>query len=408
MTNRSWALLAMGATLLTASRSHAAATAQSKADRVNVRSRPGYAGEIITQLKRGQQVAVLGTNSISNPAADEPALWFRVALPQDASLWVTSEFLDPATKAVTADVLNVRAGPSIDYAIVARAPKGTVLETHGAAEDGWIEVTAPQGAFGYVPANWVTLDGAAASSAGTTNAPTTASVPTIASTNTLAAIPPGGSSNTVASARAQSPVTPPPTRPSAAADALENAPARGTAKTQPDDLAWAMQFIDGPKPFRPPPTVSTNTPFPPTSGTRTSSMVIPPTSAVVAPDSGTHATAEVSPKTPSPDTAALPPTTTAATAGAAEPTTTEGEARRVRREGLVIRPSNIVAPSYYALEARDTGQTINFLLTSRPEPINWREYRGKVVIVTGREYLDSRKIWRGIPILDVEEIEAVR
>jgi hypothetical protein len=84
------------------------------------------------------------------------------------------------------------------------------------------------------------------------------------------------------------------------------------------------------------------------------------------------------------------------------------DARWVRREGLVIRPFNFAAPSYFALQARDSGKTINFLFTSRAEPINWREYRGKVVILTGREYLDKRTYWRGVPLLDVENVEAVR
>ena len=80
----------------------------------------------------------------------------------------------------------------------------------------------------------------------------------------------------------------------------------------------------------------------------------------------------------------------------------------MRREGLVIRPFNIQAPSYFALKATDSGKTVNFLFSTRPEPINWREYRGKVVIVTGREYLDARYFWQNTPLLDVETIEAVR
>jgi hypothetical protein len=84
------------------------------------------------------------------------------------------------------------------------------------------------------------------------------------------------------------------------------------------------------------------------------------------------------------------------------------EARWVRREGLVIRPFNFAAPTFYGLQARDSGKTMNFLFTSRADPLNWREYRGKVVIVSGREFLDRRTYWRGVPVLDVEEIEAVR
>lgn len=80
----------------------------------------------------------------------------------------------------------------------------------------------------------------------------------------------------------------------------------------------------------------------------------------------------------------------------------------MRREGLVIRPSHIQAPTHYGLDAVDSGKRINFLFSTRAEPINWREYRGKVVIVTGREYLDARYFWQDTPLLDVETIEAVR
>ena len=74
----------------------------------------------------------------------------------------------------------------------------------------------------------------------------------------------------------------------------------------------------------------------------------------------------------------------------------------------MIRPLNVQAPSFYALKALDSGKTVNFLLSTRADPINWREYRGKVIIVTGREYLDSRYYWQDIPLLDVETVEAVR
>ncbi len=53
-------------------------------------------------------------------------------------------------------------------------------------------------------------------------------------------------------------------------------------------------------------------------------------------------------------------------------------------------------------------KTVNFLFSTRAEPINWKEYRGRVVIVSGREYLDSRFFWQKVPLLDVESIEAVR
>jgi len=77
----------------------------------------------------------------------------------------------------------------------------------------------------------------------------------------------------------------------------------------------------------------------------------------------------------------------------------------VRREGKVVRPSNFAAPSFHALQAEDGKRKVNFLYTTRAEPIDWRQFRGKLVVVTGREYLDERPYWNGIPLLDVETIE---
>lgn len=82
--------------------------------------------------------------------------------------------------------------------------------------------------------------------------------------------------------------------------------------------------------------------------------------------------------------------------------------RWVRREGILVWPKNIVAPSHLALKAREGGRIINFVILTQPGVPSLREYRGRVVILTGREYLDKRPVWRNIPLLDVESIEAVR
>lgn len=103
-----------------------------------------------------------------------------------------------------------------------------------------------------------------------------------------------------------------------------------------------------------------------------------------------------------------PPQVTSKPLPSGIPGLNDAEARRVRREGRVVRAGNIQAPSFYALEARDSGKIINFLMTSRAEPLNWRQYHGRVVVITGREYLDRRRLWDDVPLLNVESIEAIR
>lgn len=396
MTNRSWRSIAASAiALLVSSSGFAASTARSTADRVNVRSRPGYAGEIITQLSRDQEIVVLGTNTLSRPAADEPPVWLKIELPSGRPLWVSSDFVNPTTREVTADVLNVRAGPGLDFAVVGRVQKGAILETHGNERNGWIEVGAPQGSIGYVPANWVTFSGTGGQSA-TATASKVSGATSEPTTNVAAATTTTPSSRTV--------VQPPPTI------ASTPAPAPAPRAYQSADMAWAMQFI---------------TPSGLDTGHKAPSPTVQSTTLPLSADTNAAFTPSLEPSEPVDVTRDAPAPAVAPGVDAAEGSTSPGtaaytadstviadsppaDARWVRREGLVIRPSNPLAPSFYALEARDSGKTINFLITSRPEPINWREYHNKIVIVTGREYLDGRRLWREIPLLDVEKIEAVR
>lgn len=362
----------------------AATSAFSKADRVNVRSRPGYVGEIITQLTRGEALRVIGTNLLSKPAPDEPSTWYKIELPETSPLWVSAEYVDADTKTVKADVLNVRAGPSYDHASVARVTRGTVLNLLGDVRDGWLQVAAPAGAFGFVPANWVTFDAAgaaaplvppAASSTVNTNTITTTNAPPTPSTPKPSTnAPPSGATPTGGTA-------------STAAPATSNSVSVAVAPSLPvvaDTPAPAPATSASPSPAGP----STNQPASPSVTTQTAAIPAAP----------------ITRDEPESDVATSTAEEVIATSEAEE----ETQGRRVRREGLVVRPSNLKAPTFYALKARDSGKTINFLFTSRSLPIQWREYWGKVVWITGREYLDQRHLWRGIPLLDVEDIEAVR
>ncbi|MGE3310198.1 MAG: SH3 domain-containing protein [Limisphaerales bacterium] len=406
MTSRTWQRLAaafqvfLPALFLAPAPSSFAATthAYSKADRVNVRSRPGFVGEIVTQLTRGQAVNVLDTVTLKQPGAGEPPVWTRIELPAEAPVWASADYVDRATGLVRADLLNIRSGPTFDHAIVARAKNGATLKVLSPPADGWIQVAAPPGSVGFVPASWL-ADSPPASNPPGTPSPSTPS--TIASTTREAA--------------------PAVAVPNPANDPAPNtggSPAPQKASPTISDNAWLEQFLGRS------PTSSASSNSPPDAASSTN--IAPPASttpvdtSATLPSTGSETVAVASPvavegsSAPTP-VAIQPAVVVPATETEPDPTTSVAlettspeEGRWVRREGLVVRPSNIAAPSFYALKARDGGVLMNFLITPGAGRDALREYRGRVVIVTGREYLDDRSLWRATPLLHVETIEAVR
>jgi uncharacterized protein YgiM (DUF1202 family) len=390
-----------------------ATLAYSKADRVNVRSRPGYVGEIITQLTRGEELRIVGTNLIAKPAPDEPPTWYKIELAETAPVWVSAEYVDADTKIVKADVLNARAGPSLDHASVARVKRGTPLRLLGEVREGWLQVGAPAGAFGFVPSTWVTFDAAGAAvpltprAAVSTNAAATGTVPVKPASPAAATSAPASPPSSVPASAPSSDKPGPSTNvPPAAAPSAGGAAANQTAPPVPIVAST---------------TTTTTTTTPPKPVTLAPPPVTSPVSAPASTNLATQPVVSSAPPAPAVTTvpAAIPaatiddPTPVVSASAAEEGATMSAEAeetqgRRVRREGVVIRPSNVKAPTHFALKARDSGKTINFLFASRSLPINWRDHWGKVVWITGREYLDQRHLWRGIPLLDVEDIEAVR
>jgi uncharacterized protein YgiM (DUF1202 family) len=389
-TPRSWHFIAAG--LLAFLWVHAGAwavTAYSKADRVNVRSRPGFIGEIVTQLKKGQAVTVLDTVTLKKPAADEPPVWMKIELPPDSPAWASADFVDPATGRVKGDLLNVRAGPTYDHGIVARAKRGTTLKILAAGTNGWVQVAAPAGSIGFVPAAWL-ADSAAAVAAMATHTPpsTTTTAPTVRQSEVAT---PGATS--APATNMTSSATPAPR--TNAVSTSTSAPAPAQARTTSRSLsnnAWLEQFVSRPSSNA---TVrAASAPDTSPSGTQTTPAATSPT----APETGVPG--QPSP-TPAPESLTEP--------AVPEPVESpKPEGRWVRREGVVVRPVNITAPSFYALKLRDSGGLANFLIAPQSGPDTFREYRGRVVIVTGREYLDRRSVWRNIPLLEVETIEAVR
>ncbi len=465
------ALAALLASLLSGGNARAEMV-QATVDRLNVRSRPGLTGEIITQLAKGQTVTALDAAPPRSPGANQPPAWLRISLPEGTPVWVSAEYVDATSHQVKADVLNVRAGPSFDHATIARARRGSVLKVLPGGKDGWLRIAAPPEAYGYVSATLVSPAKAATPMAPVGTSPATAVPPPVLVTpspvpttpTAVPAVPSPVPASPTAVAAVPTPVpavtTPVPPTPIARATS-EPAVANPTAQreVQPPAPVTPTQIAATPSPRATP--VSTAAPVTPAP---TQPVAPPPTDAARGGTDAVWFSQFTSPTAPAPAAVPAPsPTTTTATptpaptdrpgslAPAAPPTVTtvveppvaiasvnepaisdeemdhslgetaepstepdplagleDPSARRVTREGVVFRPSNIQAPTGYAIRARDSGRTMNFLLNSGFETIDWREYHGKVVIITGREYLDRRLLWRGIPLLNVDSIEAVR
>lgn len=130
-----------------------------KQEAVNVRGRPSFIGEVITKLKKGENVTVLEEITLAKPKKDEPAKWLKIALPNNTPVWVFAEYID-ANKAVIPNKLNLRAGPGENFSPIGIMKKGETVKDLRKVND-WIEIEAPAGAFAYVSAEFIDRKGAA-------------------------------------------------------------------------------------------------------------------------------------------------------------------------------------------------------------------------------------------------------
>lgn len=167
------------------------------AHHVNVRSKAGLVGEVLTHVTNGQPVNVIEEIHLKSSAPDEPSAWAKIALPAEAPVWVKSSYID-ANKTISAKKLNLRAGPSEHYGIVGTLQKGdTVQEIETKGE--WTKIQAPTNAFAYVAAQYLSQDPTALAAANIGSAPSAPSEPAPAA----AAVP---EAPTVAAAPTEAPM----------------------------------------------------------------------------------------------------------------------------------------------------------------------------------------------------------
>src|SRR5688500_16610137 len=76
------------ATLLSSFTAQAEERAVVSDNRVNVRAQAKLYSEVVTQLKKGDQVTVLERLSVQNPKPGEPTNWAKIKLPPNTTVWV--------------------------------------------------------------------------------------------------------------------------------------------------------------------------------------------------------------------------------------------------------------------------------------------------------------------------------
>lgn len=340
-----------------------------KLESLNVRSEPNFTSDILTHVHRGQSVQVFEQLSLSKPKPNEPTNWARIGLPTNASVWVAAQYIDTNTMTVSARRVNVRGGPSDSYTIVCRIEKGTPVQEVARRPD-WIQILPPTNAFGYVAAEYLTVE--------PTTAPPIAAVATDTSTSAVAP----------SSAPAPAPVTPAP-EPAAVTPAT-NTTAPIVATATPDASTNTAP--------------ATSTPAPPTNivaapDTNSATPIVAPDPVAATPPSATPA---------APANIVTPPVATpaatgpAATSSPADAVSTEVKLHVVTREGYIRKSYNIQAPADFELHDAETGEVTEYIQPD-PKDKNFKKYVGTRVLVTGSEWLDQR--WQTRPIIKVENIE---
>ena len=125
-----------------------------KRDAANVRGKPAFIGEVITKLKKGEPVTLLEEITLAKTKKNEPARWFKIAMPTNTPVWVNANFVDSTSKTVVPKKLQVRAGPGENFSAVGMLKKGDAVKEIRKVND-WIEIETPADTFAFVSADLI-------------------------------------------------------------------------------------------------------------------------------------------------------------------------------------------------------------------------------------------------------------
>ena len=141
------------------------------ANHVNVRTRPGMSGEVLTKLTNGEPVTVIEEIILKRSGPDEPSAWAKIGVPAAAHVWVKTSYVDAATKTVAAKKLNLRGGPGENYGLLGQLQHGdavTEIETKGE----WTKITPPTAAYAFMAAQYLSQNSALLAGGAPTLTPT--------------------------------------------------------------------------------------------------------------------------------------------------------------------------------------------------------------------------------------------
>lgn len=336
-----WISILLGSFITAA---HGEETAIVKENHINVRGQASLKGEVITQLQKGEQVAVLEEIPVPKPKKDEPAKWARIRMPANTPVWVYASYIDSANKTVKISRVNLRAGPGENYSVVGRLEKGDTVKDIRKVDE-WMEIETPTTAYAFVAAEFLTK------------------LPPLSPP--VAEVKPAESPKVPSASKAQPDLdttkTPPPTV--VKTEAAEKPPVAAVDALPP-----------APKPEANSPLPATESPKPPVAETPSEKPAVAPPPVKLP----TEVTV------PTPIESGPPPK------------------RIVRREGIVRSTKSIQAPTDFELINPETKKVIDYLHTEEPT-LKLKDFKGKKVIVTGEEGLDAR--WPNTPLIEIQTLD---
>lgn len=123
------------------------------ANHVNVRSKAGLVGEVISHMSNGAPVTVIEEVHLKNSGPDEPSAWAKILLPSDTHVWVKSSYID-TNNTITSKKVNLRAGPGEAYGVVGTVQKGDTVQTVETKGD-WTQIQAPTNVYAFMAAQYL-------------------------------------------------------------------------------------------------------------------------------------------------------------------------------------------------------------------------------------------------------------
>lgn len=110
--------------------------------RVNLRAKPTTSVETVGQVEYGDLLFAksLGTD------------WVELVPPESVAIWVSRDFIRDGV--VTADTLNLRSGPGVNYSVVGELVRNSTVEV-GEEFGEWLRIAPPQQASVWISRDYV-------------------------------------------------------------------------------------------------------------------------------------------------------------------------------------------------------------------------------------------------------------